>query len=562
MFRKTVSDRKKYGYGMWTALMTEWQSLNRLVRHSEHEPIQTGETSKSMCLEQGTCICNSSVWHYRCKFIALMCKPHFLPKREPRNQSKARAEGPETVPGPAGSSAPLTGSAPSQPKLKKKAVKTPHRILAEQGFLVLRVSACKGRITRHADNSWVQLAARSAGLAGHSAELPAITDGQVTGVEQEEEQLQQSLWYHLGFMNFRTWQCTVTPLNYSYSDEEGVHLLAQDPLGCCLHLDFVKQNQDLKAAWVAQYYTVQSTATHLAPADMLPAHVTVRSYKGLPPLKVWLGEEAEARMRRQQRARGGQRRQGVSQASRDAATGHSGRSRGSASGRAGAAVSNATDRVFEDGPSALQLPSGDENSGSDKDHDVENRLITEDPAPMDETAADLEPDDVPDIEGGQASSSSAGPVEPRGPTDPSGPSAAAASAGARGRGGGVGGGERSGTEVVYDLGPGLGSVRYYPVSSTMQAYCPHHGSDCRKTRTVKPGRPEHQGRPLGFLLSWLKDCANHETKQQHIHEHRKYTHAVRAEAREEFMQREGASAFAEYERARRDDEGPEPLSFS
>ena len=539
--------------------MTEWQSLNRLVRHSEHEAVQVGETSKSMCLEQGTCVCKSSVWHYHCKFVALMCKPHFLPKRD-SNQSKARAQGPETIPQPAGPSARLTGSAPSEPKVKKKAVKTPHRILAEQGFLVVRVSACKGRITSHADNSWVQLAARSAGRGDQSAELPAITDGQ-TGVEQEEEQLQQSLWYHLGFMNFRTWQYTVTPLNYSHSDEEGVHLLAQDPLGCCLHLDFVKQNQDLRPAWVAQYYTVLSTGTSLAPADMLPAHVTVRSYKGLPPLKVWLGEEVEARMRRQQRSRGGQRRQGLSQASFGAGASHSSRSRG------GSAFRGATDSADGPRPSALQLPSGDENSGSDNDHDVEDRLINEDPTPMDEAAADLEDldqlqhDDVPDITGGQASSSSRGPVDPRGPTDRASASGAGGGHGGGGRGG-VGGGERSGTEIVYNLGPGRGSVRYYPVSCTMQAYCPQHGSDCRKTRTVKPGRQEHQGRPLGFLLSWLQDCANHETKQQHIHEHRKYAHAVRAAAREEFMQREGAIAFAEHERARRDNEGPEPLSFS
>ncbi|CAE7852258.1 unnamed protein product, partial [Symbiodinium necroappetens] len=184
VFKQTSSVRKKYGHGLWTALMTEWQSLNRLVRHSEHEAVQVGETSKSMCLEQGTCVCKSSVWHYHCKFVALMCKPHFLPKRD-SNQSKARAQGPETIPQPAGPSARLTGSAPSEPKVKKKAVKTPHRILAEQGFLVVRVSACKGRITWHADNSWVQLAARSAGRGDQSAELPAITDGQ-TGVEQEE----------------------------------------------------------------------------------------------------------------------------------------------------------------------------------------------------------------------------------------------------------------------------------------------------------------------------------------------------------------------------------------
>ena len=528
--------------------MNEWHSLNRLVRHSEHARIQTGETSKSMCLEQGTCICKSSVWHYHCKFIALMCKPHFLPKREARN--KAAAEAPKASPRPAGPSGHLTGSAPSQPQPKKKAVKTPHRVLAEQGFLVVRVSPCKGTITRHADNSWVQLAAKR---AGHSAELPAVAD------EEQEDQLEQSLWYHLGFMNYRTRQCTVTPLNYSHSDDEGVHLHAQDPLACCLHLDFVKQNQDLKAAWVAQYYTVYSTGASLAPADMLPAHVIVRAYKGLPPLKVWLGEEVEARMRRL-RARGGQGQQGGSRASRGAAAGRSSRSRGSASGSA--ALGNAdpdfqapaSDTALEDKPNAMQLPSGDEASGSDKDHTMEDRLVTEDPTRLDEAAEDLEKDDVPDITGGQASSSSVRPVDASGPSDAAAPR--------HGRGGGVGGGEKSGTEVVYDLGPGFGSVRFYPVSSTMQAYCPKHGSDCRKTRTVKPGRQEHQGRPLGFLLAWLEGCANHGTRHQHIHEHRRYPHAVRAAAREQFMRREGASAFAEYERDRRENEGSEPLNFT
>ncbi|CAE7684555.1 unnamed protein product [Symbiodinium sp. CCMP2592] len=506
IFKKTGSARKRYGHGLWTPLMNEWHSLNRLVRHSEHAVIQTSETretSKSMCLEQGTCICKSFVWHYHCKFIALMCKPHFLPKREARKQSTAAAaaEAPKASPQPAGPSA---GSAPSQPKPKKKAVKTPHRVLAEQGFLVVRVSACKGRVTRHADNPWVQLAAKR---AGHSAELPAITDGGVAAGQEQEDQLEQSLWFHLGFMNYRTWQCTVTPLNYSHSDDEGVHLYAQDPLGCCLHLDFVKQNQDLKAAWVAQYYTVHSTGATLAPADMLPAHVIVRTYKGLPPLKVWLGEEMEARMRHQRArgGRGGQRQQGGSRASHGAAAGQTSRSAGSASGSAALGHADpdfqapASDTVIEDRPNAKQLPSGDEASGSDKDHTLEDRLVTDDPTPLDEAAEDLEHDDVPDISGAQASSSSVRPV--KGPADASAPSDAAAPR--HGRGGGAGGGEKSGTEVVFDLGQGA-SIRYYPVSNVLQAYCRLHGSDCRKTRTVKAGRQEHQGRPLGFLLSWLK----------------------------------------------------------
>ena len=59
-------------------------------------------------------------------------------------------------------------------------------------------------------------------------------------------------------------------------------------------------------------------------------------------------------------------------------------------------------------------------------------------------------------------------------------------------------------------------------TNQLGAHCRHpdHGSECRVNRTVKEGASKPaQGRPLGFLLAWLK-CANDFTgadgKERHM----------------------------------------------
>ena len=116
-------------------------------------------------------------------------------------------------------------------------------------------------------------------------------------------------------------------------------------------------------------------------------------------------------------------------------------------------------------------------------------------------------------------------------------------------------------KVEFSLGP-AGKLRYVPANKVVFAICPLH-PDCKMERTTR-GRdhPEGsfagQGRPLGLLCQWLFSHAEFDDQQSHLRKFR-HTHASRAEARSQFLSREGAAEFsATAERPQREGEESEP----
>ena len=101
-------------------------------------------------------------------------------------------------------------------------------------------------------------------------------------------------------------------------------------------------------------------------------------------------------------------------------------------------------------------------------------------------------------------------------------------------------------------------ITYYR-NGDFVAYCCEEGHvNCKKSRTANAGARPQQGRPLGFLMSWLTLGDEYDGKTAHVHLHRTPKFRERQRARETLMNLPGADLLAAFERERRDDEGEEP----
>ena len=114
---------------------------------------------------------------------------------------------------------------------------------------------------------------------------------------------------------------------------------------------------------------------------------------------------------------------------------------------------------------------------------------------------------------------------------------------------------------VHLDGACLGSLRFNPRFSTMTAHCQRH-DNCRKQRTVLAGARSGQGRPIGYLTSWLLCARDHDEAATHVHQSdASLSHEVRAAARARFMALPDAARFAAHERDLNRGESEEPLIF-
>ena len=112
----------------------------------------------------------------------------------------------------------------------------------------------------------------------------------------------------------------------------------------------------------------------------------------------------------------------------------------------------------------------------------------------------------------------------------------------------------------------LGSIRYNPRSKTYSAYCGRH-ENCEKTRACNEPGPRSsnpgQGRPLGFLLAWLKEQNQRTSAYEHVHStlaHLQYE--TRRASRISFRSLPNADHFARRERPKRSGEDDEPRIIS
>eukprot|EP00971_Amphidinium_carterae_P351421 6492107-Amphidinium_carterae.3 len=113
-----------------------------------------------------------------------------------------------------------------------------------------------------------------------------------------------------------------------------------------------------------------------------------------------------------------------------------------------------------------------------------------------------------------------------------------------------------------------GTIAYHHSKEAYEAICScaHHGK-CVLTRSArahkrgqKPGEDPRGGRPLGFLLMWLRDGCKHTSKASHWDKsHWTYSHADRLAAREALANSDEGRDLLSFERPRGPNEPPEPV---
>ena len=108
-----------------------------------------------------------------------------------------------------------------------------------------------------------------------------------------------------------------------------------------------------------------------------------------------------------------------------------------------------------------------------------------------------------------------------------------------------------------------GELRYNSNTNTIRAFCTclAHSQPCSKQRSLVAGKRKGQGRPIGYLVAWLRDQDSHASKEEHVWMsgvHKNFD--LRLKAREDFSALPGARAWLDKERARTAEEPhEEPL---
>ena len=115
--------------------------------------------------------------------------------------------------------------------------------------------------------------------------------------------------------------------------------------------------------------------------------------------------------------------------------------------------------------------------------------------------------------------------------------------------------------VRVDVGD-HGVLIYYPSLTSCVAFCRHPAHDkCRKQRTLLPGRKKGQGRPLGFLASWLTQAGDYRDSADHVHCF-VGTLARRQAGRNYLLACPGSDRLFRLERPRHEGEDEEPAEFT
>ena len=105
-----------------------------------------------------------------------------------------------------------------------------------------------------------------------------------------------------------------------------------------------------------------------------------------------------------------------------------------------------------------------------------------------------------------------------------------------------------------------GKLTYYARTQVCTATCSNdlHGR-CVLTRTLVPGKPTQQGRPMGLLMAWLEMGQHVGTKAEHWDKDSWPTHQERLMARGFLSTLEGSEGFFDAEKPLAEGESEEPL---
>jgi hypothetical protein len=516
-----------FRFGLSQKLERQWAKDHEMLNTNDTPPLQRCQDAfqPALCHRFGVCVCSGpgeQAYHFN-RNLVFWLRRYTYARRKKKTDPK-----------------------PKQP---------PARALLDKAFVVIKLSTRVGRDSNSDDD--LQSAAD---LADGWGELAIQCLGNCLPAEEETS---HDVWLHFSYVNFSTFDFTVLQLHSvgepSADGRQAVAVADEPVFGTAVEM--FSKVIDFDKIWIASWYTIKSDDHLLTSVEMAPNSLQLLPMKesDLPGGALWRGSKDEKASRdeleKQKKARELKRRRDNPQPAV--------RQR-----RVRRRLLGDGDR---DGGGAIDA---DPNSGSDHS-----------PEPSDHESSDNEPEwmfaaELAEIVAGKEhhpDGSHPAPPHPE-PAPPAPPLPEAPSpppylvpvpadqeVSARGRQQGP---RRK--EVVEEVleAPG-GDIRYNPKSNSMTAHCkePNHG-DCRRQR-ICSGRAASsadavprsgQGRPIGLLLAWLGDQANHDTAESHktrgVH-----LYATRAAARDNFMSLPGAADFCKHERPKHALETDEPLTI-
>ena len=114
--------------------------------------------------------------------------------------------------------------------------------------------------------------------------------------------LPETLWYHIGYVNYKTMHFSGLPLkcikvmNHGRDPPHNIeaHLEAKDPVVFYRSFEFFKERLSFSHAYVASFWLLDSSDAILPQSKMMPKHVVAFPYPKMEPFNVWKGTVQEA----------------------------------------------------------------------------------------------------------------------------------------------------------------------------------------------------------------------------------------------------------------------------
>ncbi|CAE7241841.1 unnamed protein product [Symbiodinium sp. CCMP2592] len=548
--------------GLKTQLEQGWLEANVLHEDAEAPdltaPLLHGFQEQE-CRRLGLCLCKpgpDSDAYFMHKKIVMLYKNFFVVKRQKRE----------------------TGQAPQDQatKSKPKAKKTSSRLLLESGFLVLslRRSAPTPQEHQQPAEALVETSLASIGWS-ETAMAQAVPSGMSHGPSQRASVeanafAEGPFFFHIGFVNYTTYDFTVLPLTPGDTHEEAGRKLrdlhvpqtprfmrAPNAFRACIDFD---------ARWTAGFHVIFADDSPQTVWDTVANKVEVEEQSILPEVEVW---------------KAGKRR--VKGSADDGAGPEATEPEAAAVTDGGGEQPDVEPErepwhAEDAGEDNADNVENDRHSNTDSDHSEALEMALEQLAQ--ELPADAAPPDskqaapahrgtsIEEREQALLSRLEARAAEtPAADSVPQDDEAAVATSRA--------GRKKTGTEIIVPVGH-YGELHYYPLNNSCTAICrcKRHGNDCKKGRTFnelkRPARSsgsrdresvrEAQGRPIGLLVHWLMCQDSHPNRQAHcdtalpLH----FSLDERKKAREFFSTMPKADEILRRERAKKPGEAEEP----
>ena len=294
LMKSTGREAKGHGHGLASLLADSWSQKHQL------QPLlpQAGPTRSSYrptkCCGLGFCHCGEDsrgeqAFHFHCKLVSLL-KPFLFTKR----QRKPKA-------------------AQGLPQPKKE--QTKGRRAVSKAFLVLKLEPTKPptrddqpivrALGRGADSEPVQKDS-SCSQARPSMWSRWKGVGQAVAEKSNPERtapklLPESLWFHLGYFNFKQMHFSGLPLrcmnmmNHGLDDDvlAEAHLEVDQQTQFYRSFEFFKGFVSFPHAWVASFWLLKSSDASIPSSKMPPKHIVATPYLAIPPFQTWKGEVQE-----------------------------------------------------------------------------------------------------------------------------------------------------------------------------------------------------------------------------------------------------------------------------